>query len=136
MLDECAILFFGIKKDSVKSISTFYTVFRLCNAHKTVFQYCFQITALCGVSKGSVRVFLYGFPLLPIGCFHGFFPVPEEQGDAPDGSQSDQGVDDAADNGRLAAEEPSHQVELEEADAAPVQAADDDKDQTDSVQHG
>lgn len=35
--DECAILFFDIKKDSAKSISAFYTVFRLCNAHKVIF---------------------------------------------------------------------------------------------------
>ena len=34
LLDECEILFFGIKKDSVKSISAFFAVFRLCNAHK------------------------------------------------------------------------------------------------------
>ena len=35
--DECAISFLNIKKDSVKSISSFYAVFRLCNAHKILF---------------------------------------------------------------------------------------------------
>ena len=47
MLDECAILFLGIKKDSVKSISAFYAAFRLCNAlnvalAKRLFFYCRQ----------------------------------------------------------------------------------------------
>ena len=43
MLDECAILFLGIKKDSVKSISAFYAVFRLCNAHKLYFNIVFKL---------------------------------------------------------------------------------------------
>ena len=59
MLDECAILFFGIKKDSVKSISAFFAVFRLCNAHKLYFQYFIQITALCGVSQYHSPFFLF-----------------------------------------------------------------------------
>ena len=64
-----------------------------------------------------------------------FFPFPEEQGNAPDTGQGDNGVDYTADRGALSAKSPSHYVELEQADAAPVDGADDHKDQGQSVQH-
>ena len=53
----------------------------------------------------------------------------EEQGDAPKTRQTHQTVNDAGEQGQLAAEEEGHGVEPEEADAAPVQRADDHQDQ-------
>ena len=57
----------------------------------------------------------------------------EQQRDAPDGRKTYQGVDHPADRGRLAAEEPGHQVETEQAHAAPVDPADDGKAQGDAI---
>ena len=51
--------------------------------------------------------------------------VPEEQRDAPDAGQPHQGIDDPAENGHLPAAEEGYDVEAENADAAPVQRADD-----------
>ena len=42
--------FINIEKDTEEDISDFLGVFRLCNALKVVFQCCFQIAFLCGVS--------------------------------------------------------------------------------------
>ena len=67
--------------------------------------------------------------------FQNFFPLPEEQRDAPDTRQRDKGKNDTADCRSLATKGPAHYVELEQADAAPVDRADDHKDQSDSVQH-
>ena len=53
----------------------------------------------------------------------------EKQGNAPQACQADDGVDDAAYQSVLAAENPGHQVELENAHKAPVNASDDGKDQ-------
>ena len=51
--------------------------------------------------------------------------VPEQEGDAPQGGKPHQGKDDPAEGGALAAEEETDQVEPKNADAAPVDAADD-----------
>ena len=62
-------------------------------------------------------------------------PVPEEEGDAPNTRQRDNRIDHATNGSALAAESPCHYVELKQADAAPVDGADDHKDQCQSVQH-
>ena len=59
--------------------------------------------------------------------------VPEEQGDAPQSSQTHQCVDDPADHTGGAAAEKGHQVELEEPDQPPVDPADDGQDQRDFI---
>lgn len=61
------------------------------------------------------------------------FPLPEQQRDAPDSRQADQNIDDAAENGSGAAEQPRHQVKLKQADQPPVQAADDGQHQRDLI---
>jgi hypothetical protein len=58
-----------------------------------------------------------------------FLPVPEQQCDAPQSGQSHQRVNDAGQNGHLAAKEERHRVKAEQADAAPVQGTDDDQQQ-------
>ena len=66
-----------------------------------------------------------------------FFLAAEQQADAPQASQAHQGENDAGEDGQLTAAEECHQVEAEQADAAPVQGADDDQDQCDLVKdHG
>ena len=59
--------------------------------------------------------------------------LPEQKRCAPDTGDGNQCVDDPAEQGRLAAEEPGHQVELEQRHQAPVQAADDGEDQCDHI---
>ena len=54
---------------------------------------------------------------------------PEDQGNAPQGGQAHQGVDHPAGHAGLPAEEGGHDVEAEQADAAPVEPADDGQDQ-------
>src|SRR5699024_6397135 len=49
--------------------------------------------------------------------------LSEEQGDAPERSQTNKRVYHATDRGRLPAEKPGDYVEAEQADAAPVQTA-------------
>ena len=67
-------------------------------------------------------------PLLLRNCV-----LPEQKRCAPDTGDGNQCVDDPAEQGRLAAEEPGHQVELEQRHQAPVQAADDGEDQCDHI---
>jgi len=64
-----------------------------------------------------------------------FLSVPEEQGDAPDAGQRDDGVDDAGKDGSLTAADPRHDVKAEKSDGTPVERADDDEDQSDSINH-
>ena len=47
--------------------------------------------------------------------------------------EADEGVENAGDNGGLAAENPGDEVEFENADQAPIQGADDGKDQCDGI---
>ena len=61
----------------------------------------------------------------------------EEQGDAPDRGQTHQSIDDAAEGAGLSAKGEGHEVKSENADAAPVEAADDSQDEGDLVDnHG
>lgn len=48
----------------------------------------------------------------------------EQQADAPKGAQSDHHIDDSADNAGLSTTDPGHEVKLEKANQAPVDAAD------------
>ena len=60
-----------------------------------------------------------------------------ELGDAVDGGESDESVDDAAGDVRLAevlSDKPSDQVELGERDEAPVEPADDHEDDRERVE--
>ena len=59
--------------------------------------------------------------------------VPEDQGDAPQGGQAHQDVDHPAGHTGLPAEEGGHDVVAEQADAAPVEPADDGQDQGDFI---
>ena len=61
--------------------------------------------------------------------------VPEQEGNAPYGGDADECVDDAARRGALNAEKPCDEIKLENADEAPVDAADDHKDQSQFIQH-
>jgi len=63
------------------------------------------------------------------------FHIPEQQRDAPDTCKGNQRIDHTADGSTLTAEKPCHCVKLKQADAAPVERADDHQDQCDSVQH-
>ena len=64
--------------------------------------------------------------------------VPEQEGNAPYGGDADECVDDAAQNGALPAEKPCDEIKLENADEAPVDAADDDENNADLIEdiHG
>ena len=58
----------------------------------------------------------------------------EDQRDAPDTGQSHHGEDDACEQRSGAPTDPRHRIETEKADRAPVQRADDNKDQGDPIQ--
>ena len=61
--------------------------------------------------------------------------IAEQQGNAPESGDADEGIDDAADDGELAAADRCDDVEAEDADAPPVQRADDDKNQRNIIQY-
>ena len=49
----------------------------------------------------------------------------EDKRNAPDTGKADDRVDDAGEQRRLSAADPSHNIELEQSDATPVEGADD-----------
>ena len=55
-----------------------------------------------------------------VACSDSFIFGTEEKRDAPNSRQGNNNIDDSAYNRSLAAEDPSYQVELEQANAAPV----------------
>ena len=59
----------------------------------------------------------------------GFVGISYKQGYAPYRAQADDSVDDPAENARLTAADPRDEIELEDADGSPVDAADDERDQ-------
>ena len=59
--------------------------------------------------------------------------VPEQQRDAPETCQPDQRVDDPGEDGGLSAEQECDGIKAEQPHAAPVQRADDHKDQRNFV---
>ena len=59
--------------------------------------------------------------------------LPEQQGDAPQSGDAHQCIDDAAPYCQLSTEYGGHAVKAEQADAAPVQSADNDEDQGDAI---
>ena len=61
------------------------------------------------------------------------FAGAEEERDAPDAGERNDGINDAAEDRGLAAAQPCHKVKLEQADAAPVQRADDGEDQRNTI---
>ena len=62
--------------------------------------------------------------------------VPEQEGNAPYGGDADECVDDAAQNGALSAEKPCDEIKLENADEAPVDAADNGQQQQNLFEYG
>jgi len=69
---------------------------------------------------------------LPSGgvlCVTGLLVSVEQHGNAPDSGQPHQRIDDAADETHLATAEKGYDIEAKDADAAPVQGADDRKNQ-------
>ena len=63
--------------------------------------------------------------------------IPKQQGNAPDRGQAHQGIDHAADGAAGATEQEGDQVKAEDADAAPIQAADNGQNQSDLIHdHG
>ena len=58
-----------------------------------------------------------------------------EKRDAPNACQGDYGVNDTADKGALPTADPSDDIKLEKADAAPVERADNGKDQRNTIQN-
>jgi len=63
------------------------------------------------------------------------FSRAEEKGNAPDARKCDEGVDNACNQGILTAADPRDEVELEKSDAAPVECADDNEYQGESVKY-
>ena len=78
-----------------------------------------------GLSAGAVRA--AGSAFVAAAAF------AEQQADAPEAGEADEGVDDAGDDGGLAAEDPGDEVKFENADQAPIQGADDGKNQCDGI---
>lgn len=60
----------------------------------------------------------------------------EQEGNAPQAGKTNEGVNNPADNGTLAAKEPCHKVKLENTDQPPVGTADDGKNQSKCIDHG
>jgi hypothetical protein len=61
--------------------------------------------------------------------------LSEKKRDAPNARQGDDGVNDTADKGALPTTDPSDNIKLEKADAAPVERADNGKDQRNTIQN-
>ena len=59
----------------------------------------------------------------------------EQERDAPNACESNHGINDAAENGQLAAEQKGNAVKTEQTDTAPVQRTDDRQQQCYSVNH-
>ena len=57
----------------------------------------------------------------------------DEKRDAPDCTQSDECVDNTAENARLSAADPRHEIKLEYSDRSPVYAADYQQNKSDPV---
>ena len=66
-------------------------------------------------------------------CFLGRIPLAEEQRNAPYRRNANQRIYDPADGRSLSAEQVRDKVKAEESDKAPVQPANDGKDECDSV---
>jgi hypothetical protein len=64
-----------------------------------------------------------------------FIPFAEEKGNAPDARECDEGVDQTGEDGSLSAADPRHDIEAEQSDGPPVERADDDEDQGNSIKH-
>ena len=59
----------------------------------------------------------------------------EQQGDAPKTSQANQGINDSTKYGTLASKQPCNQVKLKNAHKTPVERTDDNKNQTNFIEH-
>ena len=73
------------------------------------------------------------------GAAHHSFPVrkrlfAEQEGNAPETGQPDDGINDPAEQGAGAAEEPGYQIKLENAYQPPVDTADDGQNQRKGIQ--
>ncbi len=72
---------------------------------------------------------------IPLSGFVVCFAASEKKGNAPKSCEGNQGVDDSGDDGLLAAADPCYEVELEKSDAAPVECADDNEYEGESVKY-
>ena len=63
------------------------------------------------------------------------FSCAENQRDAPDAGESHDGVNDAAEERVLSAEDPGDNIELEKTNGSPVQSTDDRQNERKSVEH-
>ena len=61
--------------------------------------------------------------------------LTEKQRDTPDCREGNENIDDSAHNAALTAADEADEVELENTDAAPVEAADNEQRKRDSVKH-
>lgn len=57
----------------------------------------------------------------------------EQKGDAPKTCQTNQGIHQATEQGKLASKEPGHQVKLKNADQTPVETTDNGQNQSDGI---
>ena len=71
--------------------------------------------------------------LLSLSLVLNSFSGTEQKGNAPKTGQGNDGVDDAAYEGVLSAEDPGYEIKLKQANAAPVDGTDDHEDQGNSV---
>ena len=98
---------------------------------------CFSAGQILPEGPGAAAMIFTGSPDAMGKLFspvtHGV--LPEQHGDAPHTRQRHQRIDDPAEHGSLAAKQPGHGVKLEQADASPVEGADDHQDQSEFVQH-
>lgn len=67
--------------------------------------------------------------------FDGFAIAVEEEGDAPKSRKRNDGIDKAAEQGVLTAEQPCHRIEPKQSDRTPVERTDNADDQRNSVKH-
>ena len=68
---------------------------------------------------------LFAVDLLPASA--------EQQGNAPQTSQTNQGIDDPAEYSALSAKEPRNQIKLKNANQSPVNGTDNGKDQCNCI---
>ena len=100
----------------------------------------FNIKMLVAIAKSYLTSYFLPFTFYIKSPKHGLFllclvhkSAAEEQGDAPDGGESDEGVDNAADGGGLSAENVGHKVESEKTHETPVESADYGEDKGDAI---
>ena len=83
-----------------------------------------EALAFNGASWGVFRLFVAVAKLLS-----------EQEGSTPQTSQTNDGIDDAAEERVLTAKEPCNKIKLKDTDQTPVDTADDRQDQSKHIDH-